>query len=154
MTQASLLILVKEMKHWNKISLAAAALLAYLAFKAETFQALEAMDSRNIVGIFAQISATMLGFLMAALSILATVSGNRLMRNLRKTGHYRSLLSGFFLNTVAFTAAMLASFAALLISNGAPWTYLIAFYLFALAWLFLVNVGYKLWVVLNNLSAD
>jgi uncharacterized membrane protein len=142
------------MKLWISAS-AGLALCAVLAAHANSlFVDLGAADSRVAAGIFAQISATMLGFLIAALSILASISGSRLLRNLRKTGHYQVLLRCFFLDAFAFGASMLASFGALLSTQNFPWPYLISFGVFIFACLLLLDVAWKLWIVLNNLSVE
>lgn len=142
------------MKHWNKFSILISALICWLAYDTGLFLDLGEQDSRVTAGIFAQIAATMLGFLIAALSILASISGHRLLRNMQKTGHYRVLLRGFFINSAAYAVAMLAAFGALMFKLFFPWPTLIALTLFTFATLLLVDIGWKLWLVLHNLTAD
>lgn len=50
---------------------------------------------RSLLGVLAQIAATILGFLLAALAILLTLNGETLLRNLSKTGHLRVLFDDF-----------------------------------------------------------
>lgn len=49
---------------------------------------------------------------------------------------------------------MLASFGALLSTQNFPWPYLISFGVFIFACLLLLDVAWKLWIVLNNLSVE
>lgn len=142
------------MKHWNKISLFLTAVLVYAAHSSGLFQDLGESDSRVAAGIFAQIAATMLGFLVAALSILASISGHRLLRNMQRSGHYRVLLRGFFLNATAYAVAMLAAFFALVFKLHFPVAPLVALACFTYATLLLADVGWKLWLVLHNLTPD
>jgi len=142
------------MKHWNKISFLLSLLILWTAYKSELFRDLGEADSRVAAGIFAQIAATMLGFLIAALSILASISGHRLLRNMQRTGHYRVLLRGFFINSTAYALAMLAAFGALIFKISFPWPVLIAFTFFSFANLLLIDIGWKLWLVLHNLTPE
>lgn len=96
----------------------------------------------------------MLGFLIAALSILASISGHRLLRNMQKTGHYRVLLRGFFINSAAYAVAMLASFVPLIFKSLFPIAPLVGFVTFTFATLLLIDIGWKLWLVLHNLTPD
>lgn len=43
-------------------------------------------------GTVASIAATMLGFMLAALAVLASISNTTLVERMRKTGHYDDLL--------------------------------------------------------------
>lgn len=65
------------------------------------------------MGTLAQISATMLGFMMAVLAILASISNTRLIRNMQRSGHYHVMLKMIFINNLGFT---LLTFIAFLIS--------------------------------------
>lgn len=109
-------------------------------------------DLRGLLGLLAQVSATMLGFLLAALAILASISGSRLIRNMQKTGHFVVMLNRFFVNTIAFGFSMVASISASLlyarIGDGA----LIASGLFVFSCLLLCDVGWRFWLVLTELS--
>lgn len=110
-------------------------------------------ELRSAVGIASQISATMLGFLIAALSILASISGHRLLRNMQKTGHYRVLLRRLFWNSGAYGLSMVFAFLAVLL-NGAifkPMS-LVALTSFTYATLFLIDIGWRFWLVLINIS--
>lgn len=120
----------------------------------DLLQRMDSAELRTAIGIAAQISATMLGFLIAALSILASISGHRLLRNMQKTGHYQVLLRRLFWNSGAYAVAMIASFVAVLI-NGSIFipSSLLALILFTYACLFLIDIGWRFWLVLANLGA-
>lgn len=142
------------MKHWTKVSFAFALAIGWLAHYFQIFTVLGEPDARAASAIFAQISATMLGFLIAALSILASISGHRLLRNMQKTGHYRVLLKGFFVNSTAYAVAMLASFVPLIFKPLFPFAPLVSLVTFTFATVLLVDIGRKLWLVLHNLTPD
>lgn len=142
------------MKHWNKISFVLSGIVFYLAYKHGIFAALGEPDSRVASGILAQIAATMLGFLIAALSILASISGTRLVKNMQKTGHYRKLLRCFLINSVAYGVAMTCSFWALISKSHFPIPALVALTTFSFASLLLIDVCWRFWLVLHSLAPD
>ena len=53
-------------------------------------------DIKGGIGVIVQLAVTMLGFVLAALTVLATIAQTRLVRNMHKTGHYGVLLSRMF----------------------------------------------------------
>jgi hypothetical protein len=147
-------ILGRVMKHWNRLSLLAVACIVGWVRHEALFTALAASDVRNAVGVAAQISATMLGFLLAALAILASISGHRLVRNMQRSGHYRVLLRVVYTDSIAFGAAMLVSLAGLItVSNLASFA-TAALAVFSYASAMLVDVAYRFWLVLANLTPD
>src|SRR5437899_2263891 len=77
---------------WIKC-LVGGAVLGYAGWHFEILNAFTGGELRNSVGVVAQIAATMLGFVLAALAILLTIAGTRLLRNMQRTGHYGHLLS-------------------------------------------------------------
>lgn len=139
------------MKYWTYLSLALASALTCLVYSNGTLNALGG-DAHNVVTLFAQISATMLGFLIAALSILASISGHRLLRQMQRLGHYRVLLRRFFINSTAFAAAMVAALVSIVFRDSNPFSTYSAFLLFVFATLLLVDIGYRLWLVMHNLT--
>ena len=142
------------MKYWTLISFAAACTLGFLAWRADVFVVLGEPDARSAAGIFAQISATMLGFLIAALSILASISSHRLLKEMQKSGHYRVLLRRFFINSSAYALAMLAAFWAIVYKPHFPCSIVVAFSMFSFATLLLADIGWRLWLVLHNLTPE
>lgn len=69
---------------------------------------------RTFLGVLAGVAVTLLGFLVAALSILVAVMDRRLIVNLRKTGHYDQLLFDIMYSALAFLATLILALAAIL----------------------------------------
>ncbi len=111
-------------------------------------------DLRTFVGLLAQISVTMLGFLLAALAILASIAGHRLMRNMQKTGHYQVLLKRFFANTVAYGVSTVTTLLAYLASANLVLATIGAITCVLFATLLLIDAGWRFWLVLSNLTPD
>lgn len=65
--------------------------------------------SGQILASFSGISGTLLGFVIAALSILMAIHDSQLLRNMAKTGHRDALLRELFLTAAAFLIALLIS---------------------------------------------
>ncbi len=53
-------------------------------------------EVKSAVGVVVQLAVTMLGFVLAALTVLATIAQTKLVRNMHKTGHYGVLLTRMF----------------------------------------------------------
>lgn len=143
------------MKHFTKLSLVLSVAFGGVAWYRGMLDCIADAELRSAVGIASQISATMLGFLIAALSILASISGHRLLRNMQKTGHYRVLLRRLFWNSGAYGLAMVLAFMAVLL-NG-EWfkpMSLAALTGFTYATLFLIDIGWRFWLVLINISGE
>lgn len=63
-------------------------------------------DLRSISGTVAQVAATMMGFLFAALAILASIANMRLLRNLQRSGGYHVLLARILISAIYFFLTM------------------------------------------------
>lgn len=142
------------MKHWTKLSIVISAIFGWELWAISLFTQMSSDNLRGFLGLIAQISATMLGFLLAALAILASISGHRLLRNMQKTGHYQVLLERFLINTIAYGAAMMAAMAAFLFEKHLSISTLISSVIFVFSTLLLCDIGYRLWLVLRNLSPE
>ena len=68
------------------------------------------IDLKEIGSVSAAISGTLLGFLITAFSILATILGRPLLRNMRKTGHFHILLQELLLAGIAFLIVLILAF--------------------------------------------
>lgn len=53
-------------------------------------------EIKSAIGVIVQLAVTMLGFVLAALTVLATIAQTKLVRNMHKTGHYGVLLTRMF----------------------------------------------------------
>jgi hypothetical protein len=138
------------MLFWSKC-VAVAGAVSYAGFHWCVFHGLADADLRTASGVVAQIGATMLGFILAALAILATVVNTKLVRNMQRTGHYQLLLRRMFVCVLAFGFVTLAGIAVLFVPKvETTYAYLLAAVgLFALT--LLADVSRKFWIVLHHL---
>lgn len=56
----------------------------------------------SAISVLAQVASTMLGFMMAVLAILASITNTRLVRNMQRTGHFHQMLISIFMDSIAF----------------------------------------------------
>lgn len=141
------------MLFWSKCA-AASGIAALIAWYCGMLQLLAPADLRSAAGVIAQIGATMLGFVLASLSILATLANTRLVRNMQRTGHYRVLLRRMFGSVTAFGLITLAGLIFIFLpSVHFPYAYLfIALIVFSV--LLLIDVLLKFWTVLHHLQPE
>ena len=124
------------------------------------------IDLRNAVNVIAGVNATLVGFLVSAGALLYAVANTRLVRNLQRTGHFGRLLHNLFLAAGAFLVALVIAVVCLFVSDGPPVQigatsltklqaaiYLLVF-ANAVAFQLLIPVGWKMWLVLTNLTPD
>lgn len=103
-------------------------------------------------GSVASISSTMLGFLLAALAVLASISHTHLLKVMREQGYYRDLLDTMLIGFLLFLLCAISGFGLLF---GIQLTPKIGFVLVGLhtaAVISLFDIGRKLWLVLRNLK--
>ena len=96
----------------------------------------------------------MLGFMAAALAIIASISHTHLVSMMRKTGHYKELLASLFAGCVFFLAIAVSGFGLLYgapISSTTVWA-LVGLHVAALISVW--DIGVKFWFVLRNLNPD
>jgi hypothetical protein len=141
----------REIWFWSKAALVAGA----AGWATSHFSLLVGIgipEIRNGAGVIAQLSGTMLGFVLAALAILLTVVNTRLIRNMQRTGHFSVLLRRMLICLLSFGATTVAGAAFLFAPQVTlPWcSALIALTLFSVVTL--GDVCWKFWVVLHNLS--
>jgi hypothetical protein len=74
----------------------------------------------SVAATLASVAATMLGFIIAALAILASIAGMRLLRNMQRTGHYQNLLARLMLCAAAFAFLLCFSLAAMFVPVSWP----------------------------------
>lgn len=134
------------------ISVVLAGFVTYLMWRYQVFAAAPGDQVRNALGVVAQISATMLGFLLAALAILASISGHRLLREMQRLGHYRVLLRVIYVDSLVFGLTMALGIAGLILPCYLGVAALLTHAIFVLAVILLVDVAWRFWVVLSNLS--
>jgi hypothetical protein len=143
------------MKHWDKFSLLLALLITWLAYRSGTIAAFTVDYKRSTAGSIASIAATMLGFLIAALAILASIAGQRLVRNMQRTGHYTKLLKLFFWSATAYLVTLIVATSALVLPPATvPALFIATCSTFVFSGLMLFDIGYRFWLVLSNLTSD
>ncbi|MGD9663474.1 MAG: hypothetical protein AB7U63_19705 [Porticoccaceae bacterium] len=140
------------MKHWTWISIFAGVALWLAARQFGVFSEMGSTEAADLAATLAQISVTMLGFLIAALSILASISGHRLLREMQSSGHFNVLLRRFFINAIFYAGAMVSAFIVLILKQYYLSLIGLAFTVFVIATCLLADTGYRLWLVLHNLS--
>lgn len=111
-------------------------------------------DRAALFGTLAQVAGTMLGFMLAALAVVASINHTHLVKMMRKTGHYRSLLVTLFSGALVFLVCAVMSLLALL---GVPaderyMAILLGLHIAALCALSLA--GWQFWLVLSNLHSE
>lgn len=115
-------------------------------------KARDASEIYQVVGQFSSISGVLLGFLIAALSILTTIGDRQLMKNIRKTGHLTVLLREMFFASTAFLVTLSLSLVCLFL----PLPYaahisaiVVAIFVFSTG--LLVSAGRKFYILLTSL---
>jgi len=105
----------------------------------------------GFAGSVASIAATMLGFMLAALAVLASISNTTLVERMKKTGHYDDLLHTIFFGCTLFLAIALVGYSLLFGVPGSRWllTFLLGLHVAALV--SLMDIGRKFHLVLVNL---
>lgn len=103
-------------------------------------------------GTVASISTTMLGFLLAALAVLASISHTHLLGVMREQGHYRDLLNTMLVGFVFFLMCAVEGFSVLFGVNLTPGLGCALVGTHIAAFVSLFDIGRKLWLVLRNLG--
>lgn len=109
---------------------------------------------RAAYGVLAQIGATMLGFILAALAILMTLANSRLIRNMQKTGHFQLLLRRMLVAVVSFAFVSLISTALIFVPVANNVLAYINISALVFSSFLLFDVTKKLWIVLNYFAPD
>lgn len=115
---------------------------------------IETKDWPGLGGTIASIGATMLGFMLAALAILASISNTHLVRMMHETGHYVDLLHTLFLGALMMLSCAIYGFVIMFgfTPGGKAFHGLVAVHFAALVSIF--DVGRKYWLVLSNLQPE
>jgi len=105
-------------------------------------------------GTVASISTTMLGFILAALAVLASITQTHLVKQMQVYGHYSDLLRTMLTDSLFFMTCALCGFAILFGVQAKEWLLSLILGLHVAAFVSLIDVGRKLWFVLVNLRAS
>lgn len=111
-------------------------------------------ELKGAIGVIVQLSVTMLGFVLAALTVLATIAQTRLVRNMHKTGHYGVLLSRMFACLFMFSLVSLVGLVLLFVPQIPMLATLLIIALVMLSIVSLGDVLRKLRIVLDRLAAS
>lgn len=138
---------------WSKWVVISAAL-AFAGWAGDLLGAPAPENVKLAAGALSSVMATLLGFVLAALAILATIANTRLVRNMRRTGHYFVLLQRMYGCIVACGAGILLAVTLILVNDPirlgayllAGWSCLCA--------AVIIDMSRKLWMVLTHLNPD
>lgn len=103
-------------------------------------------------GSVASISSTMLGFLLAALAVLASISHTHLLKVMREQGYYRDLLDTMLIGFLLFLLCSISGFGLLFGMQLSSKVGMVLIGLHTAAVVSLLDIGRKLWLVLRNLK--
>jgi hypothetical protein len=105
----------------------------------------------SVAGTFTQVGASMLGFMLAAMAILATISDAHLVKVMKVQGHYSDLLKTLFIGCLIYL--VMTGIGVVLLFCPSSWeitkVLLVAVSISALT--SLTDLGHKFWLVLSNL---
>lgn len=93
----------------------------------------------------------MLGFMLAALAVLASINHTHLVKMMRDSGHYRDLLVTMMTGCAFFTACAFSGYLLLFSMPVCQWFMPVLVGLHVGAAVALLDVGRKMWLVLANL---
>lgn len=104
---------------------------------------------RTSAGILAQIGATMMGFVLALVGVLASLASTRLLRNMQRSGHFNVLLALLLVTALVFGfLTVVGVVISMMTTITKCYTYILIF--FALwAVLLLLDSMTKLWDVVS-----
>lgn len=107
----------------------------------------------SIASAFATVSGTLIGFLIAALSILTALTNHQLVKNLRKTGHYDSILRKIYWTAFVFILVLAISLSALFVTGAIlVWAIAVPAGFMAMGIVMLVATGRELHVLLSAIK--
>lgn len=130
-------------------SRSAIALLAPVAFWYFS-RGLEADRLYAIAGVLAGATATLLGFLITAVSILTALLNRQLLQNMRRTGHYRRLILDTFLACALLFFTILTCIVSMFLS-GIPLASLFSVMLFValLGFIYVAEAGHRFYTIIK-----
>jgi hypothetical protein len=106
----------------------------------------------SVLGTTAQISVSMMGFMLAALAILASITDKPLVKNMAHMGLFKDLLMSLFTACTLYTFSFLIAESVLIIGDyGMHWREILIGALVA-SLIATIQIGWKFWKVLSNLN--
>jgi hypothetical protein len=109
-------------------------------------------DLTTTLSTIAQIGATMMGFMLTALAILASISDKPLLKNMRTQGHYDDILNQLTIAAVLYFFIFIVPLIVISIGDiEIGWRYILLA-LLVCAVIVTLQIVFKLWVVLRNVE--
>lgn len=109
-------------------------------------------DRISVYGTVAQVCGTLGGFLLAALAIVASISNTALLKAMRESGHYDSLLKHMFTGTLLFLTATVICILVVLGVALPAWMQAGLFGIIASGLVVLIISGWQFWLTLVNVN--
>jgi len=110
-------------------------------------QPLPLEKAENLNTLTATLSATLLGFVITALSILTAASSKKAVSALQESGHFKNLTNHLFFCSGFLLLTVISSFIALIFDNCIPTYIIIA--LFTISLYDFISSGVKFYLVIN-----
>lgn len=107
----------------------------------------------GFAGSITSVASTMLGFMLAALAVIASINNSQLLQTMKTTGHYDDLLETILSGCLLFLAIALLGFALLFGATANKHLLATLIGLHAAALISLLDVGRKFWLVLKNVKS-
>jgi phosphatidylglycerophosphate synthase len=111
-------------------------------------------DRISVFGTVAQVCGTLGGFLLAALAIVASISNTALLKAMRESGHYDSLLKHMFTGTLLFLTATVVCILVVLGVTLPAWVQAVLFGILVSGLVVLIITGWQFWLTLVNVSGS
>lgn len=106
----------------------------------------------SVLGTIAQISVSMMGFMLAALAILASISDKPLIKNMANLGLFKDLLLSLFTACSIYMLSFLISASVLVLGDyGVHWKNILLGAVCS-SIVATAQIGWKFWKVLSNLN--
>lgn len=139
------------MKFWIK-SILLAAIVTFISFRYSCYL-IEINDMKNFISTITSLSASMLGFILASLAILASISNTAMISNMKKTGHFDFLLERMFICLSILGVVTLTCIVMSLIKNARQEFLYILIFLISVSAASISDVLNKFWVLLKHLKS-
>lgn len=111
--------------------------------------------AHDLYVLVATLSGTLLGFVLASLSILMAVPDKRLISKMRGSGHYQQLTRELFFTSVNMFVSIVVAICCLFISSAYATLLLSAvIFCFTLSLLFFASVGCKFYLVMEFIGEE
>lgn len=107
----------------------------------------------QISGTLASIAATLLGFMVAALSILVAIDDRPLVKNMKKTGHYRNLINSVYNASAVYLITLVCALIGLFLPSESQQIFMAAVTtgFMAHALVLTASAGYKFLTLIEHL---